>query len=410
MIKITDHLAGDRITIYCPESKRDLFRAADFLLENEEAALDTESTGINCYRIDWKLRTFQFGNEHVSYVVPANYRKFIGWVMKQDVVWFMFNGPHDVRSIDHWLGYDTGVVGEELYIPGHYYDSRNEAEGGVGHGLKALATHFVDRDAGRWEKELKEAFKEIKVPIPGEVYKSSNKSTGVVKGQQKMRKIRLDEGWALIDPKHPAYLTYAGLDPILTKRLKPYLHPYVTQFPELYDFDQAVQQACDVLQRRAIRCYVTYTRRLSERYKRLADKKMAVAAKYGCENINSTDQLAATLLRLRVRLTETTETGKLKVDARIMREIKSDPHVSRRARHFVQTVLVAKQVLKRRASYTEAMLREMDDQFRVHPSINALAARTARMSVGSPPLQQLPTKDHEEELLEWESEELEYVA
>jgi DNA polymerase-1 len=64
---------------------------------------------------------------------------------------------------------------------------------------------------------------------------------------------------------------------------------------------------------------------------------------------------------------------------------------------FIHTVLGAKQVLKRRENYTEAFLREMDSFGRVHPSINTLAARTTRMSVSNPPLQQLPTKDREEE-------------
>ena len=233
MLRITDHLAGDTIRIYCPESKRDLYKAADFLLDHQELSFDTESTGLNCYRRDWKLRAFQFGDEYTAFVVPAQYRRFISWAMDQDVVWFLFNGPHDVRSVDAWLGRETGVVGEELYIPGHYYDSRNKAEGGVGHGLKELAEHFIDPDAGRWERALKAAFKEIKVAIPGEFYKSSNSKTGVVKGQPKMRKIRLDEGWALIDPRHPAYTAYAGLDPILTKRLVPHLRRYVHEFPDL---------------------------------------------------------------------------------------------------------------------------------------------------------------------------------
>lgn len=403
MIKITDELAGDTIRIYCPESKRDLFRAADFLLEHQEMSLDTEATGINCYRVGWKMRTFQFGNEYQSYVVPARYRRFISWVMAQDIVWFMFNGPHDVRSIDHHLGYETGVVGEELYIPGHYYDSRNQAEGGVGHGLKDLAVHFIDRQAGRWEKALKAAFKEIKVPIPGEYYKTSNKKTGVVKGQQKMRKIRQEEGWATIDVRHPAYQAYAGLDPILTKRLVPYLRRYIQEFPELYEFDHAVAQACDVLQRRAIRCMTGYTQELSTAYAAVAQANMDIAAKYGCENINSTQQVAATLLRLGVTLTELTDSGDWKMDARIMREVKKNPP-TRKAGDFISSVLVAKQLLKRKAAYTDNMLLEMDEDNRVHPSINSLRARTTRMGVSGPPLQQLPTKDHEDEI-DWEGEE-----
>jgi DNA polymerase I len=54
-------------------------------------------------------------------------------------------------------------------------------------------------------------------------------------------------------------------------------------------------------------------------------------------------------------------------------------------------------LLKRKASYTESMLEEADSDGRIHPSFNTLGARTARMSVSNPPLQQLPTKDREED-------------
>jgi len=66
-------------------------------------------------------------------------------------------------------------------------------------------------------------------------------------------------------------------------------------------------------------------------------------------------------------------------------------------RDFVRAVLLAKQLEKRKAAYTDHMLLEMDEQGRVHPAINALAARTSRMSVSGPPLQQLPTKNREDE-------------
>jgi hypothetical protein len=49
-------------------------------------------------------------------------------------------------------------------------------------------------NAGKWEQALKAEFKKITIPIPGEVYKS-----GPRKGQRKVRKAKLSEGWGLID-------------------------------------------------------------------------------------------------------------------------------------------------------------------------------------------------------------------
>ena len=44
-------------------------------------------------------------------------------------------------------------------------------------------------------------------------------------------------------------------------------------------------------------------------------------------------------------------------------------------------------------SYAQAFLDLRDEDDRIHPFIKSLAARTARMSVSTPPLQQLPSSD-----------------
>lgn len=392
MIRIRDTLAGDRITFNCVESNSDLAEVAGFIKAHKALGIDTESTGLNPYATGWKLRTVQCGNAGTSYVVPAPWRKFVQWMMRQTVQWIGHNGPHDIRSIDVYLGYDTGIRCAETFIPAHHMDSRNRGEGGIGHGLKDLSVYLIDRNADKWEIELKKAFKEILIPMPGEVYKSGKR-----KGQPKFRKAKFSEGWSLIDPMHPAYIAYAAADPILTYRLFKRLQPTVREFYPTYQFDQRVAQACDKLQRRAMRLDVPYTLKLNQAFTRKAESLMAIAAEYGCQNIHSGQQVARTLIGLGVHLTERTAIGLYKVDDRVMRQVLSTvdkPDVQ----HFVRAVLGAKQVLKRRESYTEQMLVEVDANGRVHPSINILGARTTRMSISRPPLQQLPTKDRESEL------------
>lgn len=395
MIRIAERLAGERITFYCLESKEDFPSFRSFVRDQFWLAMDTESTGLDCYVPTWKLRTFQCGHATESFVVPARFRRLIGWSMEQNVNWIGHNGPHDIRCIEQHLGYDTGVdcLGE-TYIPSHHADSRSRAEGGIGHELKELAMSIVDASAGRWEVELKKVFKSIEIPIPDAVYKS-----GPRKGQPKVRKAKLSEGWSLVDPMHPAYIAYAAADPVLTYRVWQYYQPVVSEFRDLYRFDRRVQLACDRLQRRGMPLDVQYTVRLSNAYTRKADAMMEVAREYGCQNIHSGPQLAETLMALGVYLRERTPTGKYKMDDRVLRKIISewdDPDV----RRFINAVLVAKQCIKRRESYTDAFLRELDDSDRVHASINSLAARTARMSVSRPALQQLPTKDREDEVID----------
>lgn len=390
MLRIRDTLAGDQINFYYCQNATDVYDAIQWIKKHKWLAIDTESTGLNSYQPGWELRSVQIGNANTCYVIPARYRRKLASIMARDINWIAHNGPHDIRSIDCHLGYETGVVCKgETYIPSHHLDSRNQQEGGVGHGLKELAMAMVDREASKWEKELKREFKSLRVALPGETYKS-----GPRKGEPKTRAAHLDEGWSLIDPTNPVYIAYSAADPILTYRVWQRLQPVVREFNELYRFDHAVSMACDRLQRRAIRLDSMYTAKLSAAYLRRATKAMAVAAEYGCANINATAQLAVTIIKLGGKLTSKTPTGKWKVDAATMRRLRNDNPNSELGT-FLRNVLLAKQILKRRESYTEQMLNEMDDAGRLHPSINPLGARTARMSVSRPPLQQLPTKDRE---------------
>lgn len=390
MLRINDNIAGDRIRFHYLRSRADIAELRAFVTRHAVLAIDTESTGLNCYAPGWQLRTVQVGNAHDSYVIPARFRKLIVWLMMQPIKWIGHNGPHDIRCIDQFLGYSSGVVCMgETHIPSHHHDSRNPQEGGVGHGLKELAIAHVDQQAGKWEKELNRVFKTIEVPIPGEVYKS-----GPRKGMPKVRKARLDEGWSLINPRHPAYIAYAAADPILTWRVWQYFQPTVRRHLDLYHFDLAVANACDALQRKGILLDVPYTQRLSDRYTSQSEKAKRVAEAYGCRNVHSGKQLADTLLSLGVPLSVRTPKGSFKTDDKVLRgimEASADPAV----REFIHSVLLAKQLIKRRESYTDAMLRERDSADRVHASINPLGARTARMSVSRPPFQQLPTKNRE---------------
>lgn len=405
MIRLTDTLAGDRITFNYCQTRRDLDEVAEYVegAEGQGLGIDTESTGINCYRVEWQMRTLQIGDAYRSYVIPARFKNFIEWVMEQDVKWIGHNLPHDIRSIDQFLGRQTGIEIEEhgeTHTPAHMHDSRNQQEGGVGHGLKEQAIAHIDRNAGKWEKALKAAFKQIEIPMPGLVYKS-----GPRKGQQRMRKANLSEGWGLIPLEHPAYIAYAAADPILAFRLYRHYQRMIREQYEMYCFDRQVAAICDELQRRAIRLDVQYTQKLDAAYERAARKFETQASEYGLENLNSGQQIAACLQKYGAVFTERTKGGNQFVtDDRVLRgllaqaeaEARSDLNESCHYRiDIIRGILGSKQMRKRKASYTESMLREVDADGRIHPSINPLGARTTRMSISGPPLQQLPTKDRE---------------
>lgn len=265
-------------------------------------------------------------------------------------------------------------------------------EGGINHGLKEQAIARIDGSAGKWEVALKAAFKDILIPVPGEFYKSASKYGK--KGDPKLRKARLSEGWDLIALDHPAYIAYAGADPILTFRLWQDSRETIQSSEELYRFDLRIQEIGDRLQRRGIRLDQNYTMRYRAALDKKASRYSARAAALGCDNIYSPPQLASALLALNAVLRERTEKGSLKTDDKVLRAvISADP--SSQAAQLARVVLIAKRVSKRREAYADGLLRGVDANGRVHPSIKTLAARTSRMSVSDPPLQQLPTKESE---------------
>lgn len=194
-----------------------------FVRDQPILGLDTESTGLNVFMPTWRLRLVQVGNSHTAYVIPVESGE-LGEVVR-DVVgthigkWVLHNVMYDLGALDVWddsTFYSSTIVDRavDTYILAHLYDTRPAHEGGIGLSLSDLSRSLLGVDAGHWDRELKRAFKDIRVEIPGEVYKS-----GARKGEPKLRTITIQEGYELVDVYNPAYVRYAGTDVILESRV-----------------------------------------------------------------------------------------------------------------------------------------------------------------------------------------------
>lgn len=391
MIKIADRLRDDTVRMYFVESKEDRKEAYRFARDyiGQTLAFDTESTGLDPYKRDWQLRLFQFGNDVHSYVIPASMRGLIDAIFNLPINWVGFNSTHDVRSIDQHLGYRTYVDCDDAYIPGHYYDTRSRDQGGVGHKLEELSEILIDATITRWEKALKREFKKIRIEVGG------IHDRGPKKGEPKTRIALMSEGWGLINLTNKAYITYAGADPMLTYRLwyHPDIQAVLKDNAALYQKDLETDRHIDIMQRRGVLLDVDYTTKLDRRFTRETQKAKRRAAQLGCANINSPLQLAGVLTDYGVQLTERTPKGQWQVTDKILRRIQAAETTPAEVVELIQCVMTARQCGKRQSAYTRHMLDSRDHSNRIHASINALAARTARMSVSNPAFQQLPTKE-----------------
>lgn len=382
----TYRVAREAVTINVVESARDLDAFDDFLrrTSGEILGFDTETTGLHIYGRDFRVRLAQFGTATEAFVLPVELDPAIFAAARialrdPNRRFVAHNAPFDLLVADR-----TGLAGLldlgprtfDTYILAHLCDPRTEADGGPGLGLKPLSSVYVDPDAADTAKGLYE------------VFRREYKATKVT-------------GWALIDTLHPLYTLYAGLDVIYVSRLLSELSVLIkgNGLSRLAHWEHAVQMVTTKQQRRGLLIDTVYTPRLAAELAEEAERFRNVAAAYGVENVNSTKQVAEALAAMGEDLTEKTATGNVSVgkgvllpladlDARTWERLGvRDPNP------VADAVVRVKRAAKWGESYAQAFMDLRDEDDRIHPFIKSLAARTARMSVSTPPLQQLPSSD-----------------
>lgn len=379
MIRLSHALAGGSVEIRFVERAADVAEFLDWLSTAPKIlGLDTESTGLAVYSPSWRLRTAQIGDGRVGWVFDVNlHRGVVLETLRSSRFFAIHNAAYDLQSIERGLG----VKAEELLprtfdtkILAHLLDPRGKDEGGIGHRLKDLATVYVDPEAKDADLELGAEFRRH----------GWTKATG----------------WANIQLVNETYLRYAGLDPILAFRMFEVISELVEEagLDRLSMFEHELQGRMIELMRRGILLDVPYTTNLVGELTAESEHFAAIAAELGVENINSTAQVSSALLAMGEKLTETTEAGNVKVDKAVMLPL-ADLSLQwerlevREPNPLADAVVRAKRSSKWASTYGQACLDARDAFDRVHPSINSLQARTARMSISGPPLQQLPSGD-----------------
>lgn len=381
MIVYTHSLGGREVTIYYPESRRDLLAFDDFLARGDKVlGLDTETTDLNVYGREFACRLVQIGNADTAFVLRADlFAKEIVRVLRTGRLFTVHNAAFDLQVLDRAFGVTIEELGPRVFdtrIFAHLLDPRQRHEGGSGLSLKELSEIYVDPSAPDTAKGLYEVFR-------------------------KEFKATKETGWRLIDVDHPLYVRYAGLDPILARILFDEIAPMIRDLDldHLSTFEHHLQMLLAIMQRKGFLVDVPYVERLKGDLSEEAQHFANVAARYGVENVNSTAQVSAALVAMGEDLTETTASGALKVDKGVLAAL-ADVDVftweaieSRKPNPLADAVLRSKRASKWAESYAQAFLDLRDSTDRLHAMIGGLQARTARMSISRPPLQQLPSGD-----------------
>ena len=383
MTTMTHTVAGTAVPIHVVRTREDIPAFQAWIDSHAHAivAVDTETSGLNIYAPGFSVRTVQFGTASVAWVVVVNSHTSAAVTQALATLrkLVMHNAPFDIcvlAQTDHAplealldKTYDT-------YILAHLLDSRTAGEDGApGLTLKSLAQIYVDPDAADGQAELYAIFRAL----------GRNKGTG----------------WSHPDlPNYEVYLRYAGLDVIYTSRILTELGPMVRArgLSALATREHEVQKATTRMTHRGVRCDLDYTRTLAARLAEEEGHFTTIAQTYGVDNINSVKQVREALLARGIPLHEKTKSGALSVGRDVLLPLAGltpywTPIVDAKVDPLAEAVVRAKRASKWRVAYADTFLATADEFSRVHPSIKALAARTARMSISQPALHQVPASD-----------------
>lgn len=401
MITLTHTIAGDECRIYFPERRQDLPGFESFLAQGDKVlGFDTETTGLDIFGQDYRVRLVQFGNAREAWVLRADlFGDVIAKTLRQPRAFVAHNAPFDLLVTDRHIGVTIEELASRVFdtrVLAHLIDPRTKAEGGAGLHLKELCEIYVDDNAPDTQEGLASIFLALHNAWKKTVSADEVERWKAIAGKRP----HMRYGFTNIPIDHELYVRYAGLDVILVTRLFYELAPLVKEMGlnDLSKFEHHLQGLLAIMQRKGMKLDIAYVQKLREDLAKEHEQYSKVAARYGVANINSTDQVAEALRAMGETLTEKTGSGKDKVDKEVLMPLADldrewERIEARTPNPLADAVLRAKRAKKWGEDYAGAFLNLADPEGRLHASIGGLQARTARMSISRPPLQQLPSGD-----------------
>jgi DNA polymerase-1 len=378
-------VADENVLIRVPETEGDLREFFRWLAEADArgpVAVDTETTGLDIFSGRFRLRTAQFGDRRTAWVIHWErggiFREAALWALRRLRRILIHNAPYDWLVLDRHAGIrleDLAPRTVDTRLLAGLVDPRQPQDGGRGTALKPLSAFYVDPTAPDTQGDLTAVFRSLKL----------TKATG----------------WAGIPLDHPTYNLYAGLDCIYTARLEPELRSELDAVgvrPMLLEYEHALAQMCAVMSRTGMVLDIPYTEGLAQSLSEEQYTFASRAARYGVENVNATRQIVEALQAMGETLTERTPSGALKVDKAVLLELadldRDWERVGLRTPNpLAEAIIRSKRAGKWRTSYADNFLTMVSPEGRIHPSINSMQARTARMSITNPAVQTLPSGD-----------------
>ena len=379
MITITQAIKGHTATIRVAQNREDLDLFWGWLdHQGGRVAVDTETTGLDIFGDEFKVRTIQVGVGLEAWVIPVGE---VG-ITPEDVTRMLVgrelmfhNAAYDMHAIRRYFGVvlDWSLV-RDTYILASLVDPRAASEGGQGKSLEDLTRNVIQ------DTVVADTVKKSMATL--------TKETGLKKG----------ELFASIDIYNETYLRYAGMDVVLTWGAHQLLTKKLGEMektipgfnPGLVEYEHEVARVCAEMEWNGFTVDTGYTQKLADTLLEEQELWEWIAEdEYGVDSVNSADQVAEVILEHGYSLNEFTPSGKYKVDKAVLDDLSS------RGFEFANIVTAAKAAKKKRASWVDKFTNGVDSDNKIHANIKTLAARTARMAITGVPAQTLPSGDWE---------------
>ncbi|MEV3860737.1 DNA polymerase [Streptomyces sp. NPDC050095] len=357
------------VRINVVEDPNDLPPFREWLASNPILGFDTETTGLDWWNADrgFRLRLVQFGNGMESWVLPVELGEPFQGAAREAI-------DRADRLIAHNAIFDQHVVRVGLGVPiaqlapktictritAHLVDPRAVKEGGPGLKLEELTAFYID----------------------AKVAEEVKGSMAMIARKYKTTKNRI---WPIVELFDEDFLLYAGMDPILAHRLFHTLWPAMrarSKTKGLFGWEHRLNHVTGLMEETGYLVDEDYALMRVDELTTEQNRWVEEARRWGIENVNSDKQLIEAFLGFGYKLTKKTPKGNWSMDSEVLDSIDHP---------LAEAVKKATKAAKWRTTWFENALRGRDSQGRVHPSINSIAARTARMTItGSVPAQTFP--------------------
>jgi DNA polymerase I-like protein with 3'-5' exonuclease and polymerase domains len=340
-------------------------------IDRSVMSMDFEATGFLIYAAGFESRLFQVSFDgRIAYIFNAQKdREIIKMLVRCAEKLIVHNSSYDLAVLDHCFGVtleetwaktdDTQEMGRILYPT-------------FSEKLKDLARKDLDVEVDS-DKALREEFKRLKLkPIA--------------------------QGYALIPLDNEVFVRYAGLDAIYTFKLWKLWTPRMNS--QLLAAEHSLQYRTAAITRRGQLIDVEEIERQID----ILDRGI-VAATERLEEIGlpaniRTDEgrtaLETFLLDTGCKPNYTPKSKKLKVGADDLKRVTMESDDS--VKDAIADLKFIAQAERFKTAYLFAFKAAAESDGRLHATIRTMAARTHRMSISSPPLQQIPSHEVEVQL------------